>query len=163
MRRWVTVALATAAALCLAGAAMSYAVVYRQEQATDQTIAQIKVEGPKMVAQMLTYDPKTLDADFSHALSLASDKYRPQLAHEQETVKKGRPEINEYWVTDSSIQSAGPDRATMLVFMHGRRGEGAEQRYITAGLQASFVKAGDRWRVDDLTVLTKPRSGGAGK
>ena len=160
IRRWTATAVLTAALLCVAGTAMSYGVVYSQERATDQTRQEIKIEGPKLVVQMLTYDPKSLDADFSRALSLATDKYRPKLKDQQEVVKKGQPEINEYWPTDSAIQSATPDRATMLVFMHGRRGDGPEIRYITASVRVNFVKgADDRWRIDDLTPVTKPKSG----
>ena len=79
-------------------------------------------------------------------------------------MKKGHPVVNEYWLNDAAIQSATPDRATMLMFMHGRRGEGGEQRYITATVQVNFAKGGDgRWRVDDLTVLAKPKPAGNGK
>ena len=51
----------------------------------------------------------------------------------------------------------------MLLFMQGRRGDGAEERYITATVRVSFAKGGDHWRVDDLTVLTKPKPPGNGK
>jgi Mce-associated membrane protein len=162
--RWTALVALTAAAICMAGVGVSYGVVYAQERATDQTRAQIAVEGPKMVTQMLTYDPKSLGDDFARALSLATDRYRPQLAHEQDVVRKGQPVINEYWSTDGAIQSAGPDRAQMLVFLHGRRGDGADQRYITAGVRVVFVKGADnRWRIDDLTVLSKPKPAGAGR
>ena len=158
IRRWTAVAVLTAAALCLGGAAVSYAVVYSVDRAADQTRAQLAIEGPKIVAQMLTYDPKSLHDDFARAQSLATDKYRGQLAAQQDVVQKGNPVVNEYWVTDSSIQSAAPDRATMLLFMQGRRGVAPDVRYITATVRVSFVKGGDdRWRVDDLTVLTKPK------
>ncbi len=164
VRRWTTVAVLTCACVCVAGAAVSYAVVYSQERAIDQTRQQISVQGPKIVAQMLTYDPKSLQDDFARALSLATDKYRPKLAEQQEIVKKGHPVINEYWPSDAAIQSATPDRATMLLFMHGRRGEGAEEHYITATVQVRFVEgADDKWRIDDLTVLTKPKPPGNGK
>lgn len=159
--RWTALVVLIATAMCLGGAGVSYAVVYAQERATDRTRAQIAVEGPRMVTQMLTYDPKSLSDDFARALSLATDRYRPQLAHEQDVVRKGQPVINEYWSTDAAIQSAGPDRAQMLVFLHGRRGDGAEQRYITAGVRVVFVKGADhRWRIDDLVVLSKPKPPG---
>jgi Mce-associated membrane protein len=162
--RWTALLVLVAAALCMDGARLSYAVVYSQQRATDRTRAEIAVEGPKMVAQMLTYDPKSLRDDFARALSLATDKYRPQLAHEQDAVRKGQPVINEYWPTDGAIQSAGPGRAQMLVFLHGRRGEGADQRYITAGVRVVLVKGADhRWRVDDLTVLSKPKPSREGR
>lgn len=164
VRRWATVAVLGAAALCVAGAAMSYAAVYAPDRATDQTRAQLDTQGPKIVAQMLTYDPKSLHDDFARALSLATDKYRTQLAAQQDMVQKGKPVINEYWVTDHAIQSAGPDRATMLMFMQGRRGAAPDERYISATVRVTFAKAGGgRWLVDDLTVLTKPKPSGSGK
>jgi Mce-associated membrane protein len=164
MRRWTAVVVLVAAILCLGGAAVSYAVVYHPDRASDQTRAQIAVQGPKIVAQMLTYDPKSLHDDFARAQSLATDKYRRQLADQQNIVLKGNPVINEYWVTDSSVESATPDRATMLLFMQGRRGVAPDERYISATVRATFAKDGkDHWRVDDLTVLTKPKQPGNGK
>jgi Mce-associated membrane protein len=164
IRRWTAATVLTAAGVCLGGAAVSYVVVYSQERATAETRAQIGIEGPKIVAQMLTYDPKSLRDDFARAQSLATDKYRGQLAVQQDVVQKGNPVINEYWVTDSSIESAAPDRATMLVFMQGRRGAAPSERYITATVRVSFAKDGSgHWRVDDLTVLTKPKPPGNGK
>jgi Mce-associated membrane protein len=164
IRLWAAAAVLTSACVCLAGAAMSYVQVYARDRATDQTRAQIAIQGPKMVAQMLTYDPKSLHDDFARAQSLATDKYRHELSVEQNTVQKGHPVINEYWVIDSSIQSATPDRATMLLFMQGRRGEAPAERYITATVRVAFAKdANHHWRIDGLTVLTKPKPPGNGK
>jgi Mce-associated membrane protein len=164
IRRWTAAAILTAAGLCLAGTAVGYGVYYADARAADQTIAQIRTQGPKIVAQMLTYDPKSLRDDFARARSLATDKYRAQLATQQDAVEKGHPVVNEYWVIDSSIQSATPDRATMLLFMQGRRGTAPEQRYISATVRVNFVKDRDsHWLVDDLTVLTKPKPPGNGK
>ncbi|KAA1249087.1 RDD family protein [Mycobacterium simiae] len=164
VRRWTAVALLTAAAVCLGGAAVSYTVVYMRAQAIDRTRAEISTQGPKLVAQMLTYDPKTLREDFARAQSVTTDRYRGQLAAQQDTVAKGHPVLNEYWPTASSVQSATPDRATMLLFMQGRRGEPPELRYISATVRVTFAKGRDnRWRVDDLTVLTKPKPPGDGK
>jgi Mce-associated membrane protein len=164
VRRWTTVVVLGAAALCLAGAAMSYGAVFSRDRATDQTRAQLDTQGPKIVAQMLTYDPKSLHEDFARALSLATDKYRKQLADQQDLVQKGKPVINEYWVTDHAIQSASPNRATMLMFMQGRRGAAPDERYISATVRVALVKdGGGRWLVDDLTVLTKPKPPGSGK
>jgi Mce-associated membrane protein len=164
IRRWTAAAVVTAAGLCLAGTAVGYGVFYADAQAADQTRAQIRTQGPKIVAQMLTYDPKSLRDDFARARSLATDKYRGQLAAQQDAVEKGHPVVNEYWVIDSAIQSATPDRATMLLFMQGRRGTAPEQRYISATVRVNFVKDRDsHWLVDDLTVLTKPKPQGNGK
>ncbi|OBA61268.1 hypothetical protein A5647_00365 [Mycobacterium sp. 1100029.7] len=163
IRRATIIALLTATGLCLAGAVVSYTVVYSRDRGSDETRAQIATQGPKIVAQMLTYDPKTLHDDFTRAQSLATDHYRSQLKTQQDIVEKGNPVINEYWVTDSAIESASPDRATMLLFMQGRRGAAPDERYITATVRVNFAKDDGRWRVDDLTVLTKPKSPGTGK
>jgi Mce-associated membrane protein len=73
-------------------------------------------------------------------------------------VQKGHPGVNEYWVTDSTVLSATPNRATMLLFMQGHRGGGDQQRFITATVQVSFVEGNNgNWLVDDLSVVTKPK------
>jgi Mce-associated membrane protein len=164
IRRWTAAVVLAAAGLCLLGAGVSYAVVYSRDRATDQTRAQIATQGPKIVAEMLTYDPKSLRDDFARAQSLATDKYRGQLAVQQDVVQKGKPVVNEYWPTGSSIQSATPDRATMLLFMQGRRGAAPDERYISATVRVTFAKGADHhWRVDDLIVVTKPKPPGNGK
>jgi Mce-associated membrane protein len=163
VRRWTAAVVLIAVGLCLGGAATSYAVIYHRDRATDETRAQIAIQGPKIVAEMLTYDPKSLRDDFARAQSLATDRYRGQLAAQQDVVQKGTPVINEYWVTDSAIQSASPNGATMLLFMQGRRGVAPGERYITATVRVSFAKDGGHWQVDDLTVLTKPKPPGNGK
>jgi Mce-associated membrane protein len=164
MRRWTAVAMLIAAGLCLGGAAVSYAVVYSPDRASEQTRAQIETQGPKIVAQMLTYDPKTLRDDFARAQSQATDRYRGQLVAQQGIVQKGNPVINEYWPGEGSIESVTSDQATMLLFLHGRRGTGPDERYISATVRVTFAKGRDnRWRIDNLTVLTKPKTPGNGK
>jgi len=164
VRRWAAGAVLAATAVCVGGAALSYGAAYAPQRASDQTRAEIATQGPKIVAQMLTYDPKSLQDDFTRAQSLATDKYRGQLAAQQDLVRKGTPVINEYWVTNSSIESAAPNRATMLLFMQGRRGAAPEVRYISATVRVNFAKGGgNAWRVDDLTVLSKPKPPGNGK
>lgn len=156
-RKATSIALA-AALVCIAGAASSVLAVCLPDRASDQTRDAISAQGPKIVSEMLTYDPKSLKQQFARAQSLTTAKYRPQLVKQQETVEKGHPVVNEYWVTDSAVLSAARDTATMLLALQGHRGGGNEQRFITATVRVSFVKAADaRWLVDDLTVLTKPK------
>ncbi|MDP7704474.1 MULTISPECIES: RDD family protein [unclassified Mycobacterium] len=164
VRKWTAAALVTAAVLCVGGAGVGYGVVYYRAQAADRTRAEISTQGPKIVAQMLTYDPKNLHDDFARALNLTTDRYRKSLAAQQEVVEKGHPVINEYWGSTNSVLEATPYSATMLLFLQGRRGEGQETRYITASVRVKFIKSGDgRWLVDDLTVLAKPKPAGEGK
>jgi Mce-associated membrane protein len=157
-RRLTAIVVATAAVLCVGGGAMSFAVIFLPDRGADQTRAALQEQGPKIVSEMLTYDPKSLHEDFARAQSLTTEKYRAQLTAQQEVVQKGRPVVNEYWVTNSAVLSATPDRATMLLFMQGHRGGENQERFITATVKVSFVKgAGTRWLVDDLTVVTKPK------
>jgi Mce-associated membrane protein len=158
IRRHTAAAVSIAVLLCVAGATMSVLAILLPDHGSDQTRAAVAAQGPKIVTEMLTYDPKSLPADFARARSLTSDKYRPELVKQQESVQKGHPVVNEYWVTDSTVLSATPDRATMLLFMQGHRGGADGERFITATVQVAFIKAKDgRWLVDELNVVTKPK------
>lgn len=152
----VAIAFLTATLLCTMGAAISYQVVYRYEQATNQARAQIAVQGPKIVEQMLTYRPDSLQADFAHAQELVTDNYREQLVAEQQAVQKGTPVPNEYWVTNGAVLSATPHHAVMLLMLQGQRGDEDKQRLISATVRVTFAQSAAQWRVDELTVVSKP-------
>jgi Mce-associated membrane protein len=158
IRRHAAIAVGTAVLLCVAGAAVSVFAIFLPDRAADQTRDAVNAQGPKMVTEMLTYDPKSLKQDFERARSLTTDRYRPELVKQQESVQKGHPVINEYWVTDSTVLSATRDHATMLLFMQGHRGGGDNERFITATVRVSLVKGKDgRWLVDNLDVVTRPK------
>jgi Mce-associated membrane protein len=157
IRRITAIAAGVAVLLCVAGAAVSIFAIYLPDRAADQTRSEVNAQGAKIVAAMLTYDPKTLQQDFARARSLTTDKYRPALAKQQEAVQQGHPVVNEYWVTDSTVLSATRNSATMLLFMQGHRG-GEVERFITATVRVSLVKGKDgHWLVDNLDVVTKPK------
>ncbi len=164
VRRLTVIAVLGAAALCLAGTAISWLVVSRPQWAVARASKQVSEQGPKMVVEMLSYDPKTLHDDFAHAQSLTTDNYRPQLVQQQQAVQQ-HPVFNEYFVTNTAVlQPAASDRVSMLVFLRGERGLPPEQRFITATVRVKFARGADaRWRVDDLTVLTKPAPAASGK
>jgi Mce-associated membrane protein len=158
IKRRNAIAVGVAVSLCVAGAAISLFAIFLPDRAADKTRAEVTEQGPKIVAQMLTYDPKSLQQDFDHARSLTTDKYRPELLKQQESVQKGHPAVNEYWVTDSTVLTASRNSATMLLFMQGHRGGGDQERFITATVRVTLVKGGNgQWLVDDLDVVTKPK------
>jgi Mce-associated membrane protein len=158
IRRRAAIAVGVAVLLCVGAAGVSVFAIYLPGRAADQTRDAVKAQGPKIVAQILTYEAKSLKDDFARAQSLTSDKYRPELVKRQESVQKGPPVVNEYWVTNNSVLSATPNSATMLLFMQGRRGDADGDRPITATVQVSFVKGKQgNWLVDDLNVVTKPK------
>src|SRR6478736_1708534 len=165
VRRPVAVTLIAATLLCAAGVGLSYLVVYRHDRANDAARAQIASEGPRIVEQMLSYDVDTLQQDFSHAQSLTTDAYRPQLIAQQQAVQRAGATKNEYWAVSSAVLSATPAHAAMLLAMQGQRGSDAKAlKFITATVRVDFDRSRDgQWRVANLTVLKKPQMNTAGQ
>ncbi len=158
IRQLTAIVVSTATLLCVAGAAVSVVAVFLPDRASDQTRDALQAQGPKIVTEILSYDPKSLRDEFARARSLTTDNYRPKLIEQQESAQKRRPIVNEYWATDWTVLSATRNRGTMLMFLQGHRGDGDQQRPITATVRVSFAKAKDgRWLVDDLKVLTTPK------
>lgn len=155
--RAVTMAVfVAAAAVSVAFAGTVYAVVYQHDHGADRARTQISRQGPKIVADMLSYDPQTLDDDFARAQGLATEKYREQLVPQQDAIRNATPVPNLYRVTDAAVLDAAPRRAAMLMFLQGQRGTPGKERLISATVRVVFVEAWGSWRVDDLSVVSKP-------
>ncbi|MGI9162915.1 MAG: RDD family protein [Mycobacterium sp.] len=149
------------AAIAVVVAGLGYGLVYRQQRAIDQTRVQIAVEGPKLVADMLSYTAKTANDDFAHAQSLVTDGYRQELTKQQEAVRKVGLVDNDYWATNTAVLSATRDRAAALILLQGQRGVAPNQRFIIASVRASFEKSSaDQWLISDLMVLAPPKPTG---
>jgi Mce-associated membrane protein len=159
VRRIAAGVLVVAAALCVAGAAMGYAFVYRTDQAIDQARAEIGAQGPRIVEQLLSYGATTAQKDFDNAQALATDAYRPVLVSQQEAAAKAGLTSNEYWTVNSAVLSAAPHKGALLLALQGQRGDDPKKlRFITATVRADFEQAGDgHWRVAQLTVLKRPQ------
>lgn len=156
VRRFSTAVVALSAALCLGAAALSYVAVGRHDRAVAAARSEISGTGPRVVEQVLTYHPDSLQADFDHAQSLVTDNYRAELSAEQEAVRRAGKLSTEYWVTNSAVVSADEAAATLLLFLQGKTGIGEDRRFITAPVRAMFVKSGRDWRLDGLTAVTEP-------
>lgn len=165
MHRPTAVLLIAATVLSAAGVGLCYLTVFRQERAADTARQQIAEQGPRIVEQVLSYNVDTLQQDFSHAQSLTTEAYRPQLIAQQQAVQKAGATKNEYFAVSSAVLSAGPDHASMLVAMQGQRGGNANDfKFITATVRADFDKSHDgQWRVANLIVLKKPQMNQAGQ
>ncbi|MGH3580495.1 MAG: RDD family protein [Mycobacterium sp.] len=162
LRRPVALGLVATVLLCCAAAGLGYGAVYRQDRAIDEARSEISTQGPRIVEQMLSYSPQTLNDDFTKAQALATDAYRPQLVAQQDSVRKAPIVANEYWTVNSAVTQVGTDTATMLMAMQGQRGADPKTlRVITATVQVDFDKSGGQWRVRNLTVITRPTPGGA--
>jgi Mce-associated membrane protein len=166
LRRPVAVGLLVTALVAVVAAAAAYQLVYRQDRAVDSARTQIAAQGPRIVEQLLSYTPETLQGDFTRAQSLASDLYRPQLIAQQEALQQTPVVSNEYWTVNSAVLQSPeptPTTASMLLALQGQRGSDPKTlRFITATVRVDFVNTGDRWQVQNLTVLTKPQAGGGG-
>lgn len=165
MRRPAAAMLIAATVLCAAGVALSYLTGYGYERAVATARQQIAEQGPRLVEQMLSYNVDTLQQDFSHAQSLTTDGYRPQLIAQQQAVQKAGAHSNQYFAVSTAVLSATRDHAAMLMAMQGQRGTDASDfKFITATVRVDFDKSHDgQWRISNLTVLKKPQMGQAGQ
>jgi Mce-associated membrane protein len=165
MHRPTAAILIAATVLCAAGVGLSYLTVYAHERAVDTARQQIAEQGPRIVEQLLSYNVDTLQQDFSHAQSLTTEAYRPQLIAQQQAVQKAGATKNEYFAVSSAVLSATPEHASMLIAMQGQRGANANDfKFITATVRADFDKSQDgQWRVANLIVLKKPQMNQAGQ
>jgi Mce-associated membrane protein len=160
VRRIAAGVLAGAAALCVAGAALGYAFVYRTDQAIDQARSDIGSQGPRIVEQLLSYGASTAQTDFDNSQALATDAYRPVLVGQQQAAAKAGLTSNEYWTVNSAVLSAAPHKGALLLALQGQRGDDPKKlRFITATVRADFEQGGDgHWRVSQLTVLKRPQA-----
>jgi len=157
LRRPVGVGVAVIAALAVLGAGLGYLGVYRPQQAVAEARSQIADVGPKIVVDLLSYSKENVDKDFADAQSLVTDGYRPEVIEQQAAVRETGPVDNDYWVNNSAVLSAAPDRAAMLMLLQGQRGAVGQQRFITASVRVDFERIGDAWKVSNLTVLAQPK------
>lgn len=161
LRRPVAIGLLATVLFSAAAAGLGFGTVYRHDRAVDEARTQISQQGPRIVEQLLSYTPETLDDDFAKAQSLATEGYRPQLVAQQNSVRKAPIVANEYWTVNSAVTKVGTDTASMLMAMQGQRGADPKTlRIITATVQVDFEKSGGQWRVGNLTVITRPTPGG---
>lgn len=157
-------AVAVAATLAAVAAAAGYLGVYRPELGAAQAREQLAVQGPKIVAELLTYKAASIEEDFTRVQSLVTDDYRPTWIAQQEAIRKAGAVDNDYWVTNSAVLNSALDRAGMLLLLQGQRGAAGSQRFISASVRVAFEKSGSgQWQVSDLTVLARPKPGGSGR
>jgi Mce-associated membrane protein len=156
-------AVVAAATLAAAAAGAGYLGVYRPELGAAQAREQVAVQGPKIVAELLTYKAASIEEDFTRVRSLVTDGYRPTWVAQQEATRKTGAVDNDYWVTNSAVLNSARDRAVMLLLLQGQRGAAGSQRFISASVRVAFEKSGSgQWQVSDLTVLARPKPGGSG-
>jgi len=158
-----TAAVVAAATVAVVAAGAGYLGVYRPELGAAQAREQIAVQGPKIVAELLTYKAASIEEDFTRAQSLVTDDYRGTWTAQQEATRKTGAVDNDYWVTNSAVLNSVRDRAVMLLLLQGQRGAAGKQRFISASVRVAFEKSGSGpWQVSDLTVLARPKPGGSG-
>ena len=156
-------AVVAAATLAAVAAGAGYLGVYRPELGAAQARQQLAVQGPKIVAELLTYKAASIEEDFTRVQALVTDDYRPTWIAQQEATRETGAVDNDYWVTNSAVLNSARDRAVMLLLLQGQRGAVGNQRFISASVRVAFELSGSgRWQVSDLTVLARPKPGGSG-
>lgn len=165
VRRRAAIVLLAGVLVSAAAVALGYFGSYRQELAVEQARAQLADQGPRIVEQLLSYGVDSMDQDFAKALNLTTDNYRPQLVVQQAAVRKAGPNTNEYWAVSSAVlPESSKTEGTMLLALQGQRGiDPKNLKFLTATVRVDFHKIDGQWRVDNLTVLTKPQMNGAGQ
>lgn len=156
-RAGVLVAAIAVLALVVAGvlAAVEHRDLGREEtlgaQRTDASRAASQV-----VPRLLTYRSDDLAAQTSAARALVTPRFRPELDQLlsrliEPTVRKGG------FATTAEVQRVGVvaqerDSVTVLLFLQQRtqRSGGSLGEPIATRAQVRMVRAGSRWRVDDL-------------
>lgn len=157
-------AVVLAAALgSVAVTAMGDLSAYRPDQVQAQIRSQLQRQGPEAVAQMLSFNPATLQEDFARAQGVVTDNFRTQLVAQQQNVAKS-PVPHEYWVADSAVlPGVTSERATMLMCLQGKAGSKDPFKAISATVTVTLVKSGGRWLVDDLVFVPPPKAPKAGR
>jgi Mce-associated membrane protein len=168
VRRLTAVVLVAAAVVSAVAVAVSYLMVYRHDRAVATAREQIAEEGPRIVEKMFSYRKDTLQQDFSHAQSLTTEGYRPQLISQQQIAQEGGGATTELWAVSSAVLPASPetaDHSSMLVALQGQRGENPDDlKFISATLRVDFEKSNDgQWRVANIIVLKQPNMNAAGQ
>ncbi|MFG1934809.1 RDD family protein [Mycobacterium sp. NPDC048908] len=165
MHRPTAAALIAAAVMCVGAVGLGYLTEYGPARAVATARQQVADQGPRIVEQLLSYNADTLQQDFSHAQSLATDGYRPQLIAQQQAVQKAGATSNQYFAVSTAVLSATADQAAMLMAMQGQRGANASDfKFITATVRVDFEKSRDgQWRVANLIVLKKPQMSQVGQ
>jgi len=160
-RRVAAAVIAASALLATVAAGLAYLGIYRPESSTARARAEIAVQGPKIVSELLTYRAASLQDDFTNAQSLVTEDYRPTWVAQQEAIRKAGAVDNEYWATNSAVLKSSEDRAQMLLLLQGQRGSAGQQRFITASVRVDFERsAPGQWLVSNLSVLAAPGGGG---
>lgn len=158
VRRSVAGVLAAGTLIAAAGAGLTYLTVYRHDQAVDAARAEIDEQGPRIVENILSYDPGTMKANFAQSQDLVTDSYRDQLLQQQQKIEKNPAAINKFFAVTSSVVRVTPTDATMLIYLQGQyQAQQQDVRFKSATTRVTFQKARDgKWRVSNLEVFPKP-------
>jgi len=122
-RGWPFVVAAVLGVLLLAGAAASGVLAYRvqQDEAADTARGNASAAARSHAQKILSYDHRTLDADFAAAEKALTGSFKEQYAKTTDTVV--RPSAQEYdvvvaaEVVASSVVRASADRVVVLLYV----------------------------------------------
>lgn len=151
------VALATVAVIAAVGIAIVAAGLARDLHRERDDRRAAESVASRFASRLLTYDYNALDATKASVLRLSTGRFHSE--YEQAfsglnqliTATKGRSSAVVKDVFSSEIE--GSTATAVVVLDQSVTGVSGTQRRLDAWIEASLVKAGSRWLVDDVTNL----------
>lgn len=151
----IVVSLVLVVLLAAGGGVLWYVRAQHSYQERD---AAITVAARQAVLALLTLDPKNVQESVDKVLAGATGRWRQEFSKQAEQFTKMIPERkvrSDATITDSAIQSADDDRATVLVSANAAiRNVDSPKGY--PGVYRALMeleRQGDRWLVSDLQLV----------
>ncbi|MEH3155552.1 MAG: hypothetical protein PGN29_09455 [Gordonia paraffinivorans] len=159
----VRIVAAVLALLVVAGAVAATVLGLRWSSATDREDARGAAldAGKRYATVMFGFDPATVDGNVAQAkaglvgkaLTTYDDIMKSSDLSAQVKQQKVTSTVT---IQEAGVSSASANRATVLIFMNQSVSKGDNQlvRVEPSRVEYSMVRSGDRWLIDDITVIT---------
>lgn len=149
--------------LVIAGAVAATVLGLRWSSATDREDARGAAlnAGKRYAMVMFGFDPATVDGNVTQAKAGLVGKARTTYddimkSSDLSAQVKQQKVTSTVTIQEAGVSSASADRATVLIFMNQSVSKGDNQlvRVEPSRVEYSMVRSGDRWLIDDITVIT---------
>ncbi|AWK76612.1 hypothetical protein CBI38_35265 (plasmid) [Rhodococcus oxybenzonivorans] len=156
-RTLVAVALLAASAMAFAAVAHLHYIVSGER--TEQTRAAVAEKAGELTAGVLTYKAPTVEDDVaqskSHLTGEFLDSYST-LTAETIVPQAKQGQVETHWeASGTSVISAEPDSAVVLVFLRGTTASAAkpDPTYLFSSVRVRMEASGDQWLISQLEPL----------
>lgn len=149
--------------LVIAGAVAATVIGLRWSSATDREDARGAAldAGKRYATVMFGFDPATVDGNVAQAKAGLVGKARTTYddimkSSDLSAQVKQQKVTSTVTIQEAGVSSASANRATVLIFMNQSVSKGDNQlvRVEPSRVEYSMVRSGDRWLIDNITVIT---------